>query len=133
MAGLAACAPADMREMHPANTSAFYQLKALPAALAGTGSFSCMNSAHAWKSIPLTMAGCITTYRPYKFKEPAYMAKKISKTKETVILIRIPDMETRQGAGTLTIQRGDLGHIMQFIYTGLTVRGNIAEALKTAL
>ncbi|MBZ0304424.1 MAG: hypothetical protein K8I82_00010 [Anaerolineae bacterium] len=60
------------------------------------------------------------------------MAKKKSKSKETVILIRLPEMETRKGEGTMTVQRGDLGHIHQFNYTGLTVRGNIAEALQTA-
>lgn len=59
------------------------------------------------------------------------MAK--SKPKETVLLIRIPDAEARRGEASLTIQRGDLGHLSQFNYTGLTLRGNIAEAMQAAL
>lgn len=61
------------------------------------------------------------------------MAKSKSKPKETVLLIRIPDAEARRGEASLTIQRGDLGHLIQFTYTGLTLRGNIAEAVQTAL
>ncbi|KAB2866701.1 MAG: hypothetical protein F9K46_01785, partial [Anaerolineae bacterium] len=61
------------------------------------------------------------------------MTKQKSKTKETVILLRIPDVEARSGEGSLTIQRGDLGHLQQFNYTGLTLRGNIAEAVQNAL
>lgn len=61
------------------------------------------------------------------------MTKPKSKTKETVILLRIPDVESRSGEGTITIQRGDLGHLQQFNYTGLTLRGNIAEAVQNAL
>lgn len=61
------------------------------------------------------------------------MAKSKSKPKETVLLIRIPDAEARRGEASLTIQRGDLGHLIQFNYTGLTLRGNIAEAVQTAL
>lgn len=61
------------------------------------------------------------------------MATKKPKTKETVILIRIPDVEARRGDASLTIQRGDLGHMQQFSYSGLTLRGNITEALQTAL
>lgn len=61
------------------------------------------------------------------------MAKSKSKPKETVLLIRIPDAEARRGEASLTIQRGDLGHLTQFNYTGLTLRGNIAEAVQVAL
>ncbi len=61
------------------------------------------------------------------------MAKSKSKPKETVLLIRIPDVEARRGEASLTIQRGDLGHLTQFTYTGLTLRGNIAEAVQAAL
>lgn len=61
------------------------------------------------------------------------MAKPKSKPKETVLLIRIPDAEARRGEAALTIQRGDLGHLTQFNYTGLTLRGNIAEAVQAAL
>lgn len=61
------------------------------------------------------------------------MAKSKSKTPETVILIRIPDAEARRGEASFTIQRGDVGHLHQFNYTGLTLRGNIAEAVQTAL
>lgn len=61
------------------------------------------------------------------------MAKSKSKPKETVLLIRIPDAEARRGEASLTIQRGDLGHLTQFNYTGLTLRGNIAEAVQAAL
>jgi hypothetical protein len=61
------------------------------------------------------------------------MAKSKSKPKETVLLIRIPDAEARRGEASLTIQRGDLGHLTQFTYTGLTLRGNIAEAVQAAL
>ncbi len=61
------------------------------------------------------------------------MTKPKSKTKETVILLRIPDVESRSGDGSITIQRGDLGHLQQFNYTGLTLRGNIAEAVQNAL
>lgn len=61
------------------------------------------------------------------------MAKSNGKTKETVILIRIPDAEARRGEASLTIQRGELGHLHQFTYTGLTLRGNITEAVQTAL
>lgn len=61
------------------------------------------------------------------------MAKKKAKTKETLIMIHIPDADSHQGIGTLTIQRGDLGHIQQFDYKGLTLKGNIAEAVGTAL
>lgn len=59
------------------------------------------------------------------------MAKE--KAKETVILLRIPDAKARSGEGSITIQRGDLGHLQQFNYTGLTLRGNIAEAVQNAL
>lgn len=59
------------------------------------------------------------------------MAKE--KAKETVILLRIPDTKARSGEGSITIQRGDLGHLQQFNYTGLTLRGNIAEAVQNAL
>ena len=61
------------------------------------------------------------------------MTKQKAKTKETVILLRIPDAKARSGEGSLTIQRGDLGHLQQFNYTGLTLRGNIAEAVQNAL
>ncbi|MBZ0307100.1 MAG: hypothetical protein K8I82_13605 [Anaerolineae bacterium] len=61
------------------------------------------------------------------------MAKSKGKPKETVLLIRIPDAEARRGEASLTIQRGDLGHLTQFNYTGLTLRGNIAEAVQAAL
>ncbi|MCL4256243.1 MAG: hypothetical protein KJ043_20970 [Anaerolineae bacterium] len=61
------------------------------------------------------------------------MTKQKSKTKETVILLCIPDAEARSGEGSITIQRGDLGHLQQFNYTGLTLRGNIAEAVQNAL
>ncbi|MBZ0315291.1 MAG: hypothetical protein K8L91_02650 [Anaerolineae bacterium] len=61
------------------------------------------------------------------------MTKPKSKTKETVLLIRVPDVEARSGEGSITIQRGDLGHLQQFNYTGLTLRGNIAEAVQNAL
>lgn len=61
------------------------------------------------------------------------MAKSKSKSKETVLLIRIPDAEARRGEASLTIQRGDLGHLTQFNYTGLTLRGNVAEAVQAAL
>lgn len=61
------------------------------------------------------------------------MAKLKSKSKETVLLIRIPDAEARRGEASLTIQRGDLGHLTQFNYTGLTLRGNVAEAVQAAL
>ncbi|MBZ0309672.1 MAG: hypothetical protein K8I82_26645 [Anaerolineae bacterium] len=59
--------------------------------------------------------------------------KKPSKKKELVIMIRIPDVDDRQGVGTLAIQRGELGHLQQFDYKGLTLKGNIAEAVGTAL
>ncbi|MBZ0315555.1 MAG: hypothetical protein K8L91_03985 [Anaerolineae bacterium] len=59
------------------------------------------------------------------------MAKE--QAKETVILLRIPDIKARSGEGSITIQRGDLGHLQQFNYTGLTLRGNIAEAVQNAL
>lgn len=59
------------------------------------------------------------------------MAKE--KAKETVILLRIPDIKARSGEGSITIQRGDLGHLQQFNYTGLTLRRNIAEAVQNAL
>ncbi|GIK64431.1 MAG: hypothetical protein BroJett018_22250 [Chloroflexota bacterium] len=61
------------------------------------------------------------------------MTKQKAKTKETVILLRIPDVEARSSEGSITIQRGDLGHLQQFNYTGLTLRGNIAEAVQNAL
>lgn len=61
------------------------------------------------------------------------MAKSTGKSKETVILIRIPDAEARKGEASLTIQRGELGHLHQFNYTGLTLRGNITEAVQTAI
>lgn len=61
------------------------------------------------------------------------MAKSTGKSKEIVILIRIPDAEARKGEASLTIQRGELGHLHQFNYTGLTLRGNITEAVQTAL
>jgi len=61
------------------------------------------------------------------------MTKKKAKTKETLILIRIPDIDDRQGIGTLTIQCGELGHIQEFDYKGLTLKGNIAEAVGNAL
>lgn len=61
------------------------------------------------------------------------MAKKKAKTKETIIMIRLPDVDDRQGVGTLTIQRGELGHLQQFDYKGLTLKSNIAEAVGTAL
>lgn len=61
------------------------------------------------------------------------MAKTKSKPKETVLLIRIPDAEARRSEASLTIQRGELGHLIQFTYTGLTLRGNIAEAVQAAL
>jgi hypothetical protein len=59
--------------------------------------------------------------------------KKSSKKKELVILIRIPDSDSRDGKATLTIQRGELGHMSEFDYKGLTLKGNIAEAVGTAL
>jgi hypothetical protein len=59
--------------------------------------------------------------------------KKSSKKKELVILIRIPDADSRDGKATLTIQRGELGHMSEFDYKGLTLKGNIAEAVGTAL
>jgi hypothetical protein len=62
------------------------------------------------------------------------MAKKKSrKKKELILLIRIPDAESRNGKATLTIQRGELGHMSEFDYKGLTLKGNIAEAVGTAL
>jgi hypothetical protein len=61
------------------------------------------------------------------------MAKAKGKPKETVLLIRIPDAEARRGEASLAIQRGDLGHLSQFTYTGLTLHGNIAEAVQAAL
>jgi len=63
------------------------------------------------------------------------MAKKKTHKKNTdvVILIRIPDATARHGEATLTIQRGTLGHIHEFSYSGLTLKGNIAEAVQTAL
>jgi hypothetical protein len=60
------------------------------------------------------------------------MAKK-KKSPETIILIRIPDADSRDGKATLTIQRGELGHMSEFDYKGLTLKGNIAEAVGTAL
>ena len=59
--------------------------------------------------------------------------KKSSKKKELVILIRIPDSDSRDGKATLTIQRGELGHMSEFDYKGLTLKGNIAEAVGNAL
>jgi hypothetical protein len=61
------------------------------------------------------------------------MSKTKPKPQATVLLVRIPDAEARHGEATLTIQRGDLGHLTQFNYTGLTLRGNIAEAVQAAL
>jgi hypothetical protein len=61
------------------------------------------------------------------------MAKKSSKKKELVVLIRIPDADSRDGKATLTIQRGELGYMSEFDYKGLTLKGNIAEAVGTAL
>jgi hypothetical protein len=60
------------------------------------------------------------------------MAKK-KKTPETIIMIRIPDVDSRNGKATLTIQRGELGHMGEFDYKGLTLKGNIAEAVGNAL
>lgn len=60
------------------------------------------------------------------------MAKK-KKSSETIIMIRIPDVDSRNGKATLTIQRGELGHMGEFDYKGLTLKGNIAEAVGTAL
>lgn len=62
------------------------------------------------------------------------MAKKKSrKKKELILMIRIPDADSRNGKATLTIQRGELGHMSEFDYKGLTLKGNIAEAVGTAL
>lgn len=61
------------------------------------------------------------------------MVKRKSKAKELIILIRLPDADSHQGIGTLTIQRGDLGHLQQFDYRGLTLKGNISEAIQAAL
>lgn len=63
------------------------------------------------------------------------MAKKKSrkKTNDVIVMIRIPDTESRDGKATLTIQRGELGHMSEFDYKGLTLKGNIAEAVGTAL
>jgi|GEM_PF-449633 len=64
-------------------------------------------------------------------KEPHQMAKKQSK--ELVVLIRIPDATAHDGTATLTLQRGDIGRITEFAYRGLTLKGNIAEAIGQAL
>jgi len=64
-------------------------------------------------------------------KEPHQMAKKQSK--ELVALIRIPDATAHDGTATLTLQRGDMGRITEFAYRGLTLKGNIAEAIGQAL
>lgn len=60
------------------------------------------------------------------------MSKKTGKAKETIIMIRIPDAQARRGDASLTVQRGDLGSVQQFAYTGLTLSGNIAQAVQTA-
>jgi len=64
-------------------------------------------------------------------KEPTQMAKKQSK--ELVVLLRIPDATAHDGTATLTLQRGDIGRITEFAYRGLTLKGNIAEAIGQAL
>jgi hypothetical protein len=61
------------------------------------------------------------------------MADKRKKAKETILMIRIPDDEARHGEASLTIQRGDLGIMRQFTYSGLTLKGNIAEAVQAAI
>ena len=63
------------------------------------------------------------------------MAKKKSRKQqpETVILLTLPDPDSRNGTGTLTVKRGDLGHIQAFQYKGLTLQHTIAEVVKAAL
>src|SRR5688572_8252708 len=61
------------------------------------------------------------------------MADKRKKAKETILMIRIPDVEARHGEASLTIQRGDLGTVRQFTYSGLTLKGNIAEVVQEAI
>ena len=72
-------------------------------------------------------------YRKEKVERKTSMARKKSKTKETVILIRIPDANARQGEATLTIQRGDLGHMQSFAHTGLSLKSDVAETVQDAL
>lgn len=55
------------------------------------------------------------------------------KARETVILIRIPEVDARKGEATLTLTRGDLGHLQTFTYSGLTLKGNLAETIQRAL
>ncbi len=61
------------------------------------------------------------------------MTKLKNKDKETVILIRIPEVTARKGEATLTVTRGELGHLQTFAYSGLTLKGNLAETVQRAL
>lgn len=61
--------------------------------------------------------------------------KKSSKNKPTelVILIRMPDADARRGEGSLTVQRGELGTLTGFNFTGLTLKHDVAGAVQSAL
>lgn len=72
-------------------------------------------------------------YRPTVKERTTPMAKKKAKNQETIIMIRLPDVDDSQGVGTLSIQRGELGQVGQFAYRGLTLKGNLAEAVQAAL
>lgn len=56
-----------------------------------------------------------------------------SKKASLVIMINIPDLNTRRGEGTAAIQKGDLGHVMQFQFSGLTLKSDLAQAVQQAL
>lgn len=47
----------------------------------------------------------------------------------TVITLTLPDEEREARSGTLLIQRGDLAHVRQFVYTGVS---DITAAIKAA-
>ncbi|MBZ0283464.1 MAG: hypothetical protein K8L97_22200 [Anaerolineae bacterium] len=47
----------------------------------------------------------------------------------TVITLTLPEKESVEGNGTLLIQRGDLAHIRQFVYSGVS---DVAAVIKDA-
>lgn len=58
---------------------------------------------------------------------------KKKKSTEVNILIHLSDPNARTGKATLSIKRGDLGHILQIEYSGLLLKSQLAEGIQNAL